>query len=222
VDRIGYSKNEKDVLGIYVTGHPLVKYENHIKTLSTHTTQMIKEANAGTNIKIGCLIIKVDKKVVKNTGKKWARIIIEDFEGTYDASVFSSAMEKFEELIKKDNAVFIEGDLMDDANSDKKLLSVKRVRLLDEVNVPKVNNFLHVILREDEIRDDRLHSLKDIIAAHRGSTPVYIHMFDENHVERRIRINDLYCVDLNNDLKRRLKEHSCVKSFWEEERLEQV
>lgn len=209
-------KFEKEVLGIYISNHPLVKYEDHVKILSTHNSLMIKDAKDNDVVKIAGILTEVSKKTSSKTGKRYARLILEDFEGSIEAMMFNAAFAACEPLLKTDAAVLLEGNVKVEA-SEKRMIFASNIRLLNDTNLPKIRRILHIHLNDDEIREDRLHNLCNILSAHRGKTIVYVHAHDENYTPKIYKLSDVYNVTVNKDLKRRLTEQTCVQSFYEEE-----
>src|SRR6185503_8448951 len=79
---------EKELLGFYVTGHPLERYRKELKSYSTiHTNTAIKKRE-GEEVVIGGLVNKLKYTQTKKNNEKMAIITIEDLEGSIEALVF--------------------------------------------------------------------------------------------------------------------------------------
>lgn len=120
---------EKEVLGIYVSGHPLEEYEEIWKKNITHTTaaflrdEETGEAalNDGEIVTIGGLISEKTIKYTKND-KVMAFLQVEDLAGTVEVIVFPKDYEKNTDLLTEDGKVFIRGRAALEEERDGKLI----------------------------------------------------------------------------------------------------
>jgi DNA polymerase-3 subunit alpha len=119
---------EKEVLGIYVSGHPLEEYEElwkkHIKSKTTdflldEETGSIRVAD-GEKTKIGGLITEKKLKYTKNN-QVMAFLTLEDLVGSIEVIVFPKAYSKYSSLLTEDRKVFISGRVSGEDERDGKL-----------------------------------------------------------------------------------------------------
>ncbi len=107
---------EKEMLGVYLTGHPLEEYSVALKSKSNITIEKIitEYAEEGvertTQVTIGGIITKI-KQVVTKKGDLMAFIEVEDVSGIIEVIVFPKAYTKFQELIQADNIVLVKGKI---------------------------------------------------------------------------------------------------------------
>src|SRR5260221_5001341 len=80
---------EKEMLGFYITGHPLDEYSDKAGELATHTTSGLEGLAKGTELAL-CGILTVVQRRRTKEGKQWASMQIEDREGSVEAMVFST------------------------------------------------------------------------------------------------------------------------------------
>lgn len=112
---------EKEMLGIYISGHPLDKYRESISKVSNFSTLDIAKINEeieetgiartikdGQNVKYVGIINKVNKKFTKNN-KTMAFVNVEDFYGTAEIIVFDSVYNLTNYMLVEENIVLIEG-----------------------------------------------------------------------------------------------------------------
>ncbi len=83
--------SEKEVLGIYVTGHPLDEYSDKVAELSTHDTETLEGLERGAEVAICGILTGIQRKRNKE-GKLWAAMRLEDRTGSVEAMVFSHAV----------------------------------------------------------------------------------------------------------------------------------
>ena len=107
---------EKDILGVYVSGHPLDEYMDLWKTnITARTTDFMPDEETGkailtdgARVTVGGMITNKVLKTTK-TGKMMAFVTIEDLVGTVEALVFPKDYEKKRELLIQDSKVFVRG-----------------------------------------------------------------------------------------------------------------
>ncbi len=139
-----YSKDmllsfEKEVLGIYISGHPLQEYEAMWKKkISATTADFLLDEETGTvnaedgsNVIIGGLIAGKTIKYTKND-KVMAFLTIEDLAGSVEVVVFPKDYEKYSTLIKEDAKVFIRGRVSVEEDKDGKVICEK-IEAFDEI-----------------------------------------------------------------------------------------
>ena len=130
---------EKEVLGVYISGHPLEEWEELWKKGITNTTAdfMLKEEDGETVVKdnmsvtIGGMIADKKIKYTKND-KIMAFLTLEDLLGSVEVIVFPKDYEKYHEKLTEDNKVFIKGRVSLEEDKDGKLIC-ERVTPFEEV-----------------------------------------------------------------------------------------
>ncbi|MCK4417933.1 MAG: DNA polymerase III subunit alpha, partial [Candidatus Latescibacteria bacterium] len=100
--------DEKKMLGFYVSGHPLEKYQQDLQAFATHRIGELSELEDGTAVVVGGIITKL-KKTTDRKGKPMAFATLEDFSGATEVLVFSDSYEKFRSLVVTDQLVMAEG-----------------------------------------------------------------------------------------------------------------
>ncbi len=105
---------EKEVLGFYVSSHPLDRWKAYLSEFATTDTQRINEASDNAMIVIGGVLTRVRPTFVKNgrsAGQKMAMITLEDQRGTIDGVLFSDTYAKCGELLQTEAVVFLIGEV---------------------------------------------------------------------------------------------------------------
>src|SRR3989338_8459890 len=112
--------NEKEMLGFYVTGHPLERYQKELKSYSI-TTCALATSKGGEEVVIGGLVSKLKFTQTKRKNEKMAIVTLEDLEGAIDLLVFPKTFKSYGQLLAKDVILFFKGNL-DKKEQDVKLL----------------------------------------------------------------------------------------------------
>ena len=101
---------EREVLGIYVSDHPLRGLERILSKQATHSCGELSELEEGQAVKLSGVIAST-RAILTKTGKKMMSMTLEDFSGIARCIVFSSSYEKFREILHKDKLVVIHGEI---------------------------------------------------------------------------------------------------------------
>jgi len=125
---------EKEVVGFYVTGHPLDHYEDKVRELATHTTGNLEDLEKGAAVSLCGVLTGIQRKRNREQ-KPWAALQIEDRSGSVDAMVFATSYERLEPLIAEDQAVLVRGLVLPEENAPPKI-SVQEIIPLEVARVP--------------------------------------------------------------------------------------
>jgi len=126
---------EKEVLGLYATGHPLDQYQDKIKDLATHSSDSLEGLSKGTEVML-CGILTGIQRRRNREGKPWASMQLEDRGGSLEALVFTTNYERLAADLIEDTAVRVRAQVLPEENAPPKVslqdivpLEVARVNL---------------------------------------------------------------------------------------------
>ncbi len=157
---------EHELLGFYVTSHPLKRVANRLRWLTTHTCRDIPEATDGSSVIIGGLANSIEKKLTK-TNKLLCIVHMEDLSGKVEAVAFGEAFEKLDSsILTPQSLLLIKGKVRKGDESTS--ISITGVRRIADANL--VNIFF---TQKQSFTD--LHKLKSILTMYKGDDPVLIH-----------------------------------------------
>ncbi len=111
---------EKELIGLYVSDHPLSPVLNEVTQAITHFSGQLAEANPNERVRVAGVITKIRHHQTK-AGKPMGFVSIEDIQGTIDLVVFPSPWKKFSEKIGYDKIILVDGRL-DGEGADAKVL----------------------------------------------------------------------------------------------------
>jgi DNA polymerase-3 subunit alpha len=172
---------EKEMLGIYVSGHPLQPYIKELKDKSTIMTSelsdnMMLDSNNirdGQRVTIGGIITEKKNKITKNNNMM-AFITLEDLYGSVECIVFPATYDKYNRYIEEDMPVVVEGRLSTSEVEDTKIICEK----ISSLNAYKRQKIYIKISKTS--RSDLFSDIKTILKKYPGSIPVYIYLEKEN------------------------------------------
>lgn len=159
---------EKDLIGIYVTEHPLGSYENLIYTKSVQTIKDSKELGEGQDVQILVTINNIKNLKTKKDGKSMAILSIEDFEDKAEAVVFPKSYEKVSEKIEEFVPLIIKGKV--NFRDDKLSLIVNNI-ISPEETEEKKKITINIIGVNDK---NQLNKLKEYIVKNPGETELEV------------------------------------------------
>ena len=183
---------EKEVLGIYVSGHPLEDYAAFWQKNTTNKTTdfyldgetgepIVKDGNTAT---IGGIITSKKIKYTKND-KVMAFLTVEDLVGQIEVIVFPKTYEEYQSKITEDQKVFIQGRISVEEEKDAKLMA-SRVKLFDEIPRTVWIQFPNL-----DAYNQSFDKLKEIIAGSDGDDQIAIVLKDTRQMKR---LPSNYCV----------------------------
>ncbi len=178
---------EKEVLGFFISGHPLERYREEVELFGTRTTATLGEWGEH-QVSVAAVVTGVKRQISKKTGKEYARLVLEDFHGTAEAIVFPDAWAKLNQTILPDAALLLTGGYSDrDRGEDQAPFIVETARELGEL---KTSGAVALSLRWRSLsapQPSALQAVAALCSAHPGPTPLYIEWSDGNGEAVRLR-----------------------------------
>jgi len=161
---------EKELLGIYVSGHPLDSFKDKTADLATHFSDSLEELEKGTPVSLCGILTNIVRKTNRD-GKYWASLKVDDKRGTVDAMVFANKYEELLSALQEDAAVFIRATVLPEEGCPPKLSIQEMIKLEDaRVDLPSV--ILIRIWLRDENSNEKADALNDLFGRKSGSTEV--------------------------------------------------
>ncbi len=161
---------EKEVLGIYVSGHPLDRWADKIIDLATHYTDKLEDLEKNTEVKLCAILTGIVRKSNRE-GKYWATMKVDDGRGTAEAMVFASKYEDLLSTIKEDAAVFIRAAVLPEEGGPPKLSIQEMIKLEDaRVDLPSLISIRMWL--KDETSTERVAALSELFLRKQGTTDV--------------------------------------------------
>lgn len=175
-----YSKKEllgfeKEILGFYLSGHPMEPYEKTAKDLGLMSTLDLINVNHLQEISIAGLVESLKERPLKSGHGRWAVLSIEDSFGQIEGLCFSKAYEEALTLLKSDEPLIFKGKaIIDDEDEEGKPLKpkirIEEVKLLKDTAEEKIK--IIKIYSQSEFKIDDLNKLKEIIEKYPGNKKV--------------------------------------------------
>ncbi|MDP8265587.1 MAG: DNA polymerase III subunit alpha [Candidatus Aceula meridiana] len=179
--------DEKELLGFYVSGHPLAHYQVEIKEFTEYSTKDLYRATDGQEVKLIGLINHVKKTNTRRTGERMAIIQFEDMEGEVEGVVFPSTYEAISGYLEDGSVVVLVGKVSFRDEAPKLIVN-------DIKNVKESYQSIKTIKIDlSGVGESGLEKLKNRLEHFPGKVPVYLHLNTNSHKSVQILVGqDLY------------------------------
>jgi len=186
---------EREVLGFYVTGHPLSKYEFDYRNFATIHLGETEEFEDYNDVVKACGVVTALKTKIDKAGKTMAFFTLDDFSGSCEALMFSKVYEKCGKYLEEEKCIFIIGKT--ESSGDTIKLHIDDVFPLEEVR-GKFLQSVNIIFDRTINGTGKILDLKKILAKNRGAMPVFLNLGANGSKPRRFFLKD-YRIEVTNE-----------------------
>lgn len=200
-------KMEKEMTGLYLSGHPLDKYESAINALGYAKTAELLEAEKsdfskykdGDTVILCGIITHITIKQTRN-GQNMAFVTLEDLLGSLEIIVFPKILESASEMLFVSGVITVKGTLSVEEEKEPKILANVIFGAPDKNSVAVAQNVSEntpvnhkkgkhrgLFLRFEDENDHRIEKAKVIASIFEGDFPLYFYFKDKKHYERQSR-----------------------------------
>lgn len=186
-------QREKDVVGMYLSDHPLKKYEFELENFTNCKMAELGDLIADCDknrqtaqVALAGLVTSVETKISRN-GKPFAKVNVEDFSGIYEFAFFGKDYENFMNYLQEHTAIYIEGEICEkyflkpeEIAAGKKApytFKAKKISLLGNVAEDRLTGFAIEMLAND-ITPELRHRLVHLVKESKGNIPLSMIVFD--------------------------------------------
>lgn len=186
-------QREKDVVGMYLSDHPLKKYEFELENFTNCKMAELGDLIADCDknrqtaqVALAGLVTSVETKISRN-GKPFAKVNVEDFSGIYEFAFFGKDYENFMNYLQEHTAIYIEGEICEkyflkpeEITAGKKApytFKAKKISLLGNVAEDRLAGFAIEMLAND-ITPELRHRLVHLVKESKGNIPLSMIVFD--------------------------------------------
>ena len=192
-DMLEKLKMEKELVGMYLSAHPLDRYLFELENFTTCQVGEINDLVSECEMKktkqkayVAGLVISTQTMTNKN-GRPWSKTVIEDFGGSYEIALFGKDHENFMSYMQLNNAIFIEGEIEEkyyikpeeraQGKTSPYAFKVKKIMLLGNVTDSFVKGFA-IYVSTDMLTQEFRDKLVKMIKRNKGSVPLTMFLHD--------------------------------------------
>lgn len=193
---------EKEVVGFFISGHPLDPYKLEIEHLCKANCAQLKaglEPFKNKEVTIAGIVVNTETRTSK-TGNQFGKIVIEDYHGAFDIMLFGKDFIEYQKFMVPQLFIFVKARVQERYNQPGSLeLKVQKIELLDEIKQKAFSN-LKVKIDVNKLTDDLITNLENLFRQYNGKSNV--EFFVEDPVENiSIKLHSKgYKVAITNDL----------------------
>ncbi|MFY0482733.1 DNA polymerase III subunit alpha [Flavobacterium sp. PLA-1-15] len=181
---------EKEVVGIYISGHPLDDFKFEMKYFCNARLEALKnlEKYVGRNLTVAGIVTNVQRRTAKN-GKDWAIFTLEGYDESYEFKIFGEEYLKFHYYLISNNFVYFKINVKEgwtDKETGKK--SEPRLQFIEAKQLQDIlTSFAKKLIIDLDIKvleSDLISNLQDIFQRHKGDNQVTFEVLEKDKVQR--------------------------------------
>jgi DNA polymerase-3 subunit alpha len=179
---------ERELIGFYLSGHPLNKYEEDIDLFCSHKLkpETLQNLRPKEDVRVAGIITSV-KPVTDRKGRPFAFLQIEDLYGTIEVIAFNDVYDRYLGMIQVDNIVVVDGNT-DDRGGQPKIIAntFERIESMREKNQRNLQLMLRI--NTDRVSQENLKEIATLFDENKGDTPIQF-VVESTEAKRPFKMN---------------------------------
>ncbi|MGQ9525577.1 MAG: DNA polymerase III subunit alpha [Armatimonadota bacterium] len=171
---------EKDLLGLYLSDHPLRHVQDRLAPYEPTPIAELSEVADRQDVTIAGIVTSVRRAVSKSSGREWMQIVLEDLTGSVNVSLFPKVFEEYGKVVEREKIMVVYGKashrarvLSDEEESYTVEVAADRLVPLDEGESVPSDRKLHIRLPARSI--SAAEAVKQVLEQHPGALPLVVH-----------------------------------------------
>ena len=170
---------EKEVTGIYVSGHPLDDYRIEIENFTTSSLENLNQHQHRASVTVGCMVANARHMISKN-GNGWGIFEISDFNGQMEFRLFGEDYQKFKHLLEPGMALYIKGKFQKRWNSEELEFKPVEIKLLEGI-AENMTESITLKFPIERINDAMINQIDQLCQTHKGRHRLKMVLLDQTH-----------------------------------------
>ncbi|MBN1418379.1 MAG: DNA polymerase III subunit alpha [Planctomycetes bacterium] len=195
-------RREKEALGLYLSGHPLARFDATIRRHATHTAADLEDAEPGIEVVVAGQVAAI-RRTFTRRGDAMAFVRIEDATGSAEVIAFPEAYEAARAALVEDALVLVGARV--DVRDEKRSLVGTRIVPIESADETLVDGIVLRVRSEQGDAEGRIYRIRQILEAFPGSSPVYVDIVrGDSRRACRLAVGDAFRVSPGSELLREL------------------
>jgi DNA polymerase-3 subunit alpha len=183
--------HEKELLGFYITGHPLTPYADLLDKFTLSNARTAAALPPRTMTRIGGIISGIQQGMSKKNGKPYAMVTVEDLTGTIQMLCMNENYDKFRHLLETNKALLVVGEV----NNDEDRPKIFPTDMMPLEEAPrKFTKQVHVRVSAVHLDEQKLQQIFQLVEQNRGKCPLYLCIRHPSNALIYIETHDKYFV----------------------------
>jgi len=195
-------QKEKDVVGLYLSGHPLDDFRYEWENFASPLANI--ENFKGRKVNVAGFVLKAEHRISQK-GTGWGRFTLQDYTGSLEITMFSETYAKFKSFFEEGTSVYVEGEYKQRYNSDEMEFRVLNARLLETVGQEKTQS-ITLKIPVETLTDALIERIEQLCSAHKGKHDLRMELVDFTNKERLAFRSAARKVNVDNDFIAAVKE----------------
>ncbi len=197
---------EKEVVGVYISGHPLDNFKFELdafcNTPLSHLSEL--EGSEGRETKVGGIVASVEHRLTK-TGKPFGKMILEDYSGRFEFMMWSEDYLKYKSFLMPGLFLFVEGSIVRKTWGDQSLeFKIKNIDLLNELGIKRTKG-LQLSIDTNAVSPELIAQIESLCSEFSGGCPLFLRLKDEKENINLELLSRKYQVKPINDMVKKIK-----------------
>lgn len=165
---------ERELLGFYVSSHPLSRFAKILKNYASASTDRLSEFRDQQEVTLGGIINTI-KEILTKKGDKMAFLGVQDLSGTCEVVVFPEVFTASRQLLQVDSVIFVRGKI--NARDDNPKILAEEIVPIETVP-SKFTRCISIDLQTAGLAPEVLLEIRNVLQKHKGRTPVFLNFRD--------------------------------------------
>lgn len=189
-------QKEKDVVGIYLSGHPLDDFRYEWENFASPLSNI--ENFKGRKVNVAGFVLKAEHRISQK-GTGWGRFTVQDYTGSLEITMFSENYTRFKSFFEEGTSIYVEGEYKQRYNSDEMEFRVQNVRLLETIGEEKTAS-ITLRIPVEKVSADLIDRIEKLCLAHKGKHVLKMELIDYNNKEKMAFTSQARKVNVGNEL----------------------
>jgi DNA polymerase-3 subunit alpha len=174
-------KYEKEVLGLFISGHPLANHDERLKTLVTANSATLQNTKDGEAVVVGGIIAKMKTFIPKQKKERMAFVTLEDLDGLIEVIVFSDLYARTAKLLNEDALIMVAGRVSFRGDSEAKIIAEDIVPM--EKAEERFARAAHIKFMTAGTDEGILDELARLVDKNKGDCKLFLHCVNAEQQE---------------------------------------
>ncbi len=202
-------QHERDVLGVYLSGHPLEHFKDEVKAFTSGEIAKIHNYPEGSRVRLAGIVSDFHLSRRRDgDGRQTGILVLQDMSGEIKVLAFQDVLDEYISLIDENEILWVEGTIKRD--EDSAIVIAERFMQLTHAR-KKLCTGVHIRIPHDA-DDATLNRLRKILAHHKGKKPLHIHIETPKKTYRALSV--AYSTDASRKMFDRVREILGEDSIW--------